>query len=92
MLGKKVKFVLLQKHHAIVICYYITCLPKSVRNRSVIDLFVALFVLSFCPFDISVGVGAFVIGLSQISSFFSSLINRTIQIWVNVSNFTTLLV
>ena len=33
-------------------------------------LFVALFVLSLCPFDISVGVGAFVIGLSQISSFF----------------------
>ena len=31
----------------------------------------ALFVLSLCPFDISVGVGAFVIGLSQISSFFS---------------------
>ena len=34
----------------------------------------ALFVLSLCLFDISVGVGAFVIGLSQISSFFSSLI------------------
>ena len=32
----------------------------------------ALFVLSPCPFDISVGVGAFVIGLSQISSFFSN--------------------
>ena len=32
----------------------------------------ALFVLSLCPFNISVGVGAFVIGLSQISSFFSS--------------------
>ena len=45
--------------------------PKSVRNRSVIELFVALFVMSFCPFDISVGVGAFVIGLNQISSFFS---------------------
>ena len=30
----------------------------------------ALFVLSLCPFDISAGVGAFVIGLSQISSFF----------------------
>ena len=44
--------------------------PKSVRNRCVIELFVALFVLSFCPFDISVGVWAFVIGLSQISSFF----------------------
>ena len=35
--------------------------PKSVRNRCVIELFVALFVLSLCPFDISVGVGAFVI-------------------------------
>ena len=31
----------------------------------------ALFVLTLCPFDVSVGVGAFVIGLSQISSFFS---------------------
>ena len=44
---------------------------KSVLNRCVIELFVALFVLSLCPFDISAGVGAFVIGLSQISSFFS---------------------
>ena len=45
--------------------------PKSVRNRCLIELFVALFVLSLCPLGISVGVGAFVIGLSQISSFFS---------------------
>ena len=45
--------------------------PKSVRNRRVIELFVALFVLSLSPFDMSAGVGAFVIGLSQISSFFS---------------------
>ena len=30
-----------------------------------------LFVLSLCPYDISAGVGAFVIGLSQISSFLS---------------------
>ena len=45
--------------------------PKSVFNRCVIELFVALFVLSLCPFDVSVGVGAFVIGLSQISSFLS---------------------
>ena len=44
---------------------------KSVRNRCVIELFVALFVLSLCPFDISDEVGAFVIELSQISSFFS---------------------
>ena len=43
--------------------------PKSDRNRCVIELFVALFVLSLCPFDISAGVGDFVIGLSQISSF-----------------------
>ena len=46
--------------------------PKSVRNRCVIELFVALFVLSLCTFDSSAGVGAFVIGLGQISSFFSS--------------------
>ena len=44
--------------------------PKSVRNRCLIELFCGV-VLSLCPFDISVGVGAFVIGLSQISSFFS---------------------
>ena len=41
--------------------FYVTC------N----DAHVALFVLSLCPYDISVGVWAFVIGLSQISSFFS---------------------
>ena len=45
--------------------------PKSVPIRCVIKLFMALFVLSLCPYDISVGVWAFVIGLSQISSFFS---------------------
>ena len=45
--------------------------PKSVRNFCLIELFVALFVLSLCPFDISVGIGAFVIGLGQISSFLS---------------------
>ena len=42
---------------------------NSVRNCCVIEFFVALFVFSLCPFDISVGVGAFVIELSQISSF-----------------------
>ena len=40
--------------------------PKSVRNRFLIELFLVLFVLSLCLFDISVGVGAFVIGLDQI--------------------------
>ena len=45
--------------------------PKSVRNRCVIELFCGVVMLSLCPFEISVGVWAFVIGLSQISSFFS---------------------
>ena len=44
--------------------------PKSVRNRCVIELFCGV-VLPLCPFDISAGVVAFVIGLSQISSSFS---------------------
>ena len=39
--------------------------PKSVRNRCLIELFVALFVFLICPFDISVGVGDFVIGLRR---------------------------
>ena len=46
--------------------------PKSVRNRCVIKVFGGVFLLSRCFLDYSVGVGAFVIGLSQISSFFSS--------------------
>ena len=49
--------------------------PTDRLSRSVTtvvsNFFVALFVLSLCLFDISVGTGAFVIGLSQISSFFS---------------------
>ena len=45
--------------------------PKSVRNHCVIEVFGGVFVLSRCFLDFSVGVGVFVIGLSQISSFFS---------------------
>ena len=45
--------------------------PKSVRNHCVIEDFGGVFVLSRCFLDFSVGVGAFVIGLSQISSFVS---------------------
>ena len=45
--------------------------PKSVRNRCVIEVFDGVDVLSRCFLDFSVGVGAFVIGLSQISSFSS---------------------
>ena len=40
----------------------------------------ALFVLSLCPFDISVGVGAFVIGLGQIS--FLSESSFTKYVWL----------
>ena len=43
--------------------------PESVRNRCVIEVFGGVFVLSRCFLDFSVGIGAFVIGLSQISSF-----------------------
>ena len=45
--------------------------PKSVRNRCVIEVFGSVFVFeSRCFLDFSVGVEAFVIELSQISSFF----------------------
>ena len=46
--------------------------PKSVRNSCVIKVFGGVFMLSRCFLDYSVGVGVFVTGLSQISSFFSS--------------------
>ena len=46
--------------------------PKSVRKSCLIEVFGGVFVLSRCVLDLSVvGVGAFVIRLSQISSFFS---------------------
>ena len=43
--------------------------PKSVRNRCVIELFCGVVCVVTLPFDISVGVGAFVVGLCQISFF-----------------------
>ena len=48
-----------------------TDLPKSVCNRCVIKVFGGVFMLSRCFLNFSVGVGAFVTELSQISSFFS---------------------
>ena len=39
----------------------------------VIKVFGGVFMLSLCFLDCSVGVGVFVTGLSQISSFFSCL-------------------
>ena len=67
----KVGPVIQVNHTSLVAIVTPTDRPKSDRNPCVIELFVALFVLSPCPFDISVCVGAFVIGLSQISCFFS---------------------
>ena len=54
--------------------------PKSVRNRCVIEVFGGVFVLLRCFLDFSVGVGAFVIGLSQISSFFSYVKDKIIKV------------
>ena len=45
--------------------------PKSVRNRCVIDIFGGVCTSSRCFRGLSVGVRAFVIGLSQLSSIFS---------------------
>ena len=51
--------------------------PKSVPNRCVIELFWGVVCVLILPFDISVGVRAFVIGLSQISPFLSWIIRTT---------------
>ena len=48
--------------------------PNSVRNRCVIEVFGGVFVLSCCFLGFSVGVGAFVIGLSHIRRYFSYIV------------------
>ena len=45
--------------------------PMSVHNRCVMKVFGGVFYVVMCFLDFSVGVGAFVIELSHISSFFS---------------------
>ena len=54
--------------------------PKSVRIRLVIEVFGGVFVLSRCFLDFSVGVGAFVIGLCQISPFFLYILQHILVI------------
>ena len=56
-------------HTSLIIVVTPSDRPKSVRNRCEIELFGDVFVLSCRPYDISVGTGAIVIGLSQISFF-----------------------
>ena len=76
---KSVVLSILQLYFATVCCIFTylqafannTGMPKLFKVGCVIELFVALFVLLRCPFDISVSVGVFVKGPSQISSFFS---------------------
>ena len=59
------------KPHQLVAIVTPTDRPKSVHNRCVIEVFGGVCLLSRCFLGFSVGVGALVIGLSQISSFFS---------------------
>ena len=64
-------------HTSLVTAVTPTHRPKSIRNRCVIEVFGDVFMLSRCIlfffffFFFAVGVGAFVLGLSQISSFLS---------------------
>ena len=58
-------------HTSLVALVTPTDRPKSVRNRCLIELFCGVVCVVTCPFDISVGIGAFVIGLGQMSSFLS---------------------
>ena len=61
--------------------------PWTVCNCCVFEHFCGVFVMSLCCFEYSVGKGAFVIGLSQISSFFSVVKLCLIQVLtVSTSN------
>ena len=64
-------------------CVNRTDRPKSVRNRCVFEVFGGGFMLSRCFWDFSVGVGAFVIGLSQISTF-------SLRVFVNCATMSAL--
>ena len=45
--------------------------PDSVRNRCVIEIVGGIFVLSRCFLNFAMVLRVFIIGLSQLSSFFS---------------------
>ena len=72
-------------HTSLVAIVTATDRLKSVGNRCVIELFVALFVSSLCPYDISGGVWAFVIELSQISAFFSRIMKIKTTKWYRLT-------
>ena len=54
--------------------------PKSVRNHYVIEVFDGVCELSLCFLDFSVGVGAFVLELSLICSFFHDNISSFLDL------------
>ena len=56
-------------HSSWVVVVTPTDRPKSVCNRCLIETFGGVFVFSRCFLEFSVGVGAFVIGLTQICFF-----------------------
>ena len=58
-------------HTSWVAVVTLTDRPKSVHTRCVIEVFVGVFVLPLYVSEFSVGMEAFIIELSQISSFFS---------------------
>ena len=62
--------------------------PKSVRNRCVIKVFGGAFMLSRCFYNCSVGVRTFVTGLSQVSSFFSFMLQLTLIVRIYSIEFT----
>ena len=66
--GKVGPLTRLVKHISWVAAESPTFRPTSVQNCWVIELFGGVFVLSLCLFNISVGIEAFAIGLSQIFS------------------------
>ena len=55
--------------------------PKLVCDRCVMEVVDGVFVLSLCFLEFYVGVRAFVIGLSQISSFFSLILILILSRW-----------
>ena len=66
-------------HTSLVAVVTPTDRPNSVRNRGVIELFWGVVCFVTLPFDIVTGLGDFVIGLSQICSFFTFFLSTGVS-------------
>ena len=73
-----------QPHYCMVWVRPVPKVELTVRN---FNLLLILIFISLCPFDISAGVGAFVIGLCPISFFFSICLAKD-QWWGLISRNT----